>query len=60
MAEKLDPQIQLRVIDLAWEFMLQMKPVLPKSRYLEGAMSTRIEVFEKLYKALVKVITEPE
>ena len=57
MSEKLDPQIQIRIIDLTREWMTQMKPVFPKSRRIEDAIVTRIEIFDKVYKAIVRVVT---
>ena len=57
MVNNLDPQVQIRIIDLAQEWMAQMKPVFPKSRSIEFAMATRIELFDKLYKAIAKSVT---
>ena len=57
MAEKLDPQLQIRIIDLAREWMLQMKPVLPKSRNIDEATNTRLVIFNEIYAGLVKTIT---
>ena len=57
MIDKLDPQVQIRIIDLAREWMLQLKPVFPKSRSLEIAISTRIDTFAKLHRALVNIVT---
>ena len=57
MAEKLDPQLQIRIIDLAREWMLQMKPVLPKSRNAEEATTTRLVIFNEIYTGLVKAVT---
>ena len=57
MTEKLDPQLQIRIIDLAREWMLQMKPVLPKSRNIDEATSTRLMIFNEIYSGLVKTIT---
>ena len=60
MVEKLDPQLQIRIIDLAREWMLQMKPVLPKSRNIEEATNTRLVIFNEIYAGLVKAITASE
>ena len=57
MADNLDPQVQLRIIDLAQEWMVQLRPVLPKSRVIDTAIEYRIEVFDKLYKGIVKAVT---
>jgi hypothetical protein len=59
MDEKLDPQLQIHIIDLAREWMLQMKPVLPKSRNIEEATNTRLAIFNEIYAGLVKAITAP-
>jgi hypothetical protein len=59
MAEKLDPQLQIRIIELAREWMLQMKPVLPKSRNIDGATNTRLVIFNEIYARLVKTIIAP-
>ena len=56
MAEKLDPQLQIRIIDLAREWMLQMKPVLPKSRNIDEATSTRLVIFNEIYTGLAKTV----
>jgi len=57
MADNLDTQVQIRIIDLAQEWMVQLRPLLPKSRVMDTAIEYRIEVFDKLYKAIVKTIT---
>ena len=57
MTDKLDPQLQIRIIDLAREWMLQMKPVLPKSRNIDEATNTRLMIFNEIYNGLVKTIT---
>jgi len=57
MADNLDTQVQIRIIDLAQEWMVQLRPLLPKSRVMDTAIECRIEVFDKLYKAIVKTIT---
>ena len=57
MAEKLDTQLQIRLIDLAREWMLQIKPILPKSRNIDEATSTRLVIFNEIYTGLVKTIT---
>ena len=57
MTEKLDPQVQIRIIDLTREWILQMKPVLPKSRNIEEATSTRIVLFNEIYTGLAKTVT---
>ena len=59
MTEKLDTQLQIRMIDLAREWMLQMKPVLPKSRNIDEATSTRLVIFNEIYSGLVKTVTSP-
>lgn len=56
MADNLDPQVQMQIIDLAKEWMKQMRPVFPKSRSIEDAIRARTEVFDKVYKAIVKTI----
>ena len=57
MAEKLDPQVQVRIMELAREWMLEMRPVFPKSRMLESAIANRIETFARLYKEIVQAVT---
>ena len=57
MADNLDTQVQIRIIDLAQEWMVQLRSILPKSRVMDTAIEYRIEVFDKLYKAIVKTIT---
>ena len=57
MVEKLDSQLQIRIIELAREWMLQMKPVLPKSRNIDEATNTRLTIFNEIYNGLVKTIT---
>ena len=59
MTDKLDPQLQIRIIDLAREWMLQMKLVLPKSRNIDEATNTRLVIFNEIYAGLVKTITAP-
>ena len=57
MTEKIDPQVQLRIIDLAREWILQMKPILPKSRNIEEATKTRLAIFDEIYTGLAKTVT---
>ena len=57
MTEKIDPQVQIRIIDLAREWILQMKPVLPKSRNIDEATSTRLVIFNEIYTGLAKTVT---
>ena len=57
MTEKIDPQVQLRIIDLAREWILQMKPILPKSRNIEEATTTRLAIFNEIYTGLAKTVT---
>ena len=56
MIEKFDPQLQIRIIDLAREWMLQMKPVLPKSRNIDEATNTKLVIFDEIYAGLVRTI----
>jgi len=57
MNEKIDPQVQIRIIDLAREWILQMKPILPKSRNIEEATKTRLVIFDEIYTGLAKTVT---
>ena len=57
MTEKIDPQVQIRIIDLAREWIVQMKPILPKSRNIEEATTTRLVIFNEIYTGLAKTVT---
>jgi len=57
MTEKIDPQVQIRIIDLAREWILQMKPILPKSRNIEEATTTRLKIFNEIYTGLARTVT---
>ena len=57
MTEKIDPQVQIRMIDLAREWIVQMKPILPKSRNIEEATTTRLVIFNEIYTGLAKTVT---
>ena len=57
MTERIEPQVQIRMIDLTREWMLQMKPVLPKSRNIDEATSTRLVIFNEIYTGLAKTVT---
>ena len=57
MTEKIDPQVQIRMIDLARDWMLQLKPVLPKSRNIDQATAARLVIFNEIYTGLAKTIT---
>jgi len=56
MTETLDSQVQIRIIDLAREWILQMKPILPKSRSIEEATATRLAIFNEIYAGLAKTV----
>ena len=57
MADNIDTQVQMQVIDLTKEWMRQMKPVFPKSRNIEDAIATRSDIFDKIYRAIVRTVT---
>ena len=57
MIQRIDPQVQIHIIDLAREWMLQMKPVLPKSRNIEEATRARLVIFKEIYTELAKTVT---
>ncbi len=54
----LDPQVQIRIIDLAWQ-MLDKNIVHPGRSNTEVEIRNWTDNFDKVYKALVKTV-EPE
>lgn len=52
----LDPQVQIRIIDLAEKWADYAMPRGLESE--EAALTKRIENFDKAYKAIVKAVTE--
>lgn len=57
MADKLDPQVQVRIIDLAWE-MVKKEQIGDTGKV---GVRRRAELFDQAYKALVKTVaSKPE
>ena len=51
----LDPQVQIRIIELAWE--LANKPTI-KTRRPDDWIAEKLELFDQVYKALLGTISE--
>lgn len=51
----LDPQVQIRIIELAWE--LANKPIV-KSRRPDDWIAEKAELFDQAYKAMLGTISE--
>jgi hypothetical protein len=51
----LDPQVQIRIIELAWE--LANKPII-KTRRPDDWIAEKVEMFDQVYKALLGTISE--
>jgi len=51
----LDPQVQIRIIELAWE--LANKPII-KTRRPDDWIAEKLELFDQVYKALLGTISE--
>jgi len=57
----LDPQVQIRIIDLAWEWAKVTLVPRRGPRTWKSRIQARAEGFEEAYKAIVKIVqsTEP-
>lgn len=56
----LDPQVQIRVMDLAWQWVVETKAIgrrIPV-RTQEAAISERAEMFDVAYKAIARTLSE--
>jgi len=54
MAEKLDPQVQIRLIDLAWDIAKIVTPISKPSR--DDIVKEKAERFDQAYKAVIKTL----
>ena len=54
----LDPQVQIRIIDLAWEWVKDTMEPAPSGRAQVKLIEDRAKSFDQAYKAILKTIGE--
>jgi len=56
----LDPQVQIRMIDLAWQWAKETLKLPPGPRTRERRIQARAEGFDQAYKAILKTVQAGE
>lgn len=57
--KELDPQVQIRIIELAWQWVKDTMTLAPSGRTQEQAIEARAKTFDQAYKAILKTV-QPE
>jgi len=58
VADMLDPQVQLRIIDLAWQWAEKTLQPLPGPKTQQTRIAARAAGFDLAYKAILETISE--
>ena len=56
----LDPQVQIRIIDLAWQWAKDTLQPLPGPKTQENRIQARVVGFHNAYRAIVKTVQADE
>ena len=58
VVDMLDPQVQIRIIDLAWQWAKETLQRLPGPKAQQTRIEARAVGFDQAYKAILKTISE--